>query len=243
MKWQVSRWHIIAVLLAGTGLAACEPEPQRAASEVRLEALSPEERSALAQAQDALDAGRFADGLRAADRLDALVPEMPESALLRGRLLFAVGRLDEAAREYEKALQRDVSLEGVRHNLGNIAFHEHRFADAVRWYRAEAERFDTPRPWHGLGGAYAALGRVDSARFAFKQAMTIDPDYVPARISLAEWHQENGDPDAALALLAPTLAEHPEDIDLAYRVGALHARTGNPGAAVPLLRSVVEAEP
>ena len=233
---------LVVVLVAGSSLLGCKPEAERPSSEVRLEALSPEARSALAEAQQALDAGRFDDGFRALDRLDALSPAMPEAALLRGRLLFSIGRLDEAAHEYERALELDPSLEGVRHNLGNIAFQEHRFADAARWYRAEAERFDTPRPWHGLGGAYLSLGRADSARLAFERSIALAPDYVPARVSLAAWHEENGDLEAALALLTPALAKDPENVDLAYQVGSLYVRTGDPDAAVPLLRRVEEAE-
>lgn len=243
MRRRPIRWRIAIVMVVVLGLSSCATEPERPASAVRLESLPPEARAVLAEAQSALDDGRYDDGLRAADRLDVLVPALPETALLRGRLRFAMGQLDEAADEYEEALRRDPGLEGVRHNLGNIAFHEHRFSDAARWYRAEAERFETPRPWHGLGGAYAALGRADSARLSYEHAMTLDPAYVPARISLAAWHEENGDLDAALALLTPLLSDNREDKDLAYRIGALHARAGNPDAAAPILRDVVEAEP
>ncbi|MEL7361866.1 MAG: tetratricopeptide repeat protein [Bacteroidota bacterium] len=224
-------------------LAGCAGEPERASSETRLASLSDAARSALAEGQQALDERRYADGLGAITRLDSLAPDLPEAALLHGRLLAAMGRRSDAAFAYEQALDRDSTLEGVRHNLGNLAFEDQRYADAARWYRAEAERFNTPRPWHGLGGSYTALGRADSVRIAFEHALALDPDYDPARRSLAEWYEADGDPDAALDLLRPLLDRHPDDLDLITQVGLLHARTERRDEAEPLLRQAIEAEP
>jgi tetratricopeptide (TPR) repeat protein len=224
-------------------VVGCGTEPPPAASEQRLSSLPSDVLAVLGEGQRALDEGRYAGGLDAVRRLDTLAPMLPEAAMLHGRLLASIGQRDEAAAAYREALARDSLLEGVRHNLGNLAFEDQRYADAARWYRAEAERFDTPRPWHGLGGAYNALGRADSARLAFEQAIDLAPDYFPARLSLAEWHETSGDFDAALALLEPSLTARFDDLTLAYRVGALRLRTGEPGAAESLLRRVVEAEP
>ena len=235
MRWIATL--VLLMLLAGCGEEPVQPSKNRLAS------LPPDVRAALAEGQRALDAGRYADGLRAADRLDALAPTLPEAALLRGRLHASAGQLDEAAAAYKRALRRDPELQGVRHNLGNLAFEGQRYIEAVRWYRAEAERFDAARPWHGLGGAYTALGRADSARFAFERAIARDSNYAPARVSLAEWHEANGDMMEALTLLEPELVRRPDDPDLGYRVGVLRERVGDAEGAELLLRRVVEAEP
>lgn len=229
---------LIALLAVG-----CQPEPPPSAAAERLATLSPLARTQLQRGQQALDARAFARGLQHADTLARLAPGLPEADFLRGRLLFELGHYDEAQAAYEAALAADPALEGIRHNLGNIAFQQRRYTDAVRWYRAEADRFDAPRPWHGLGGTYTALGQADSARIAYETALARDSTYAPARRSLAAWHETEGDFAEALRLLRPLHARHPNDLDLTYRVGALLARTGQPTAAVPLLRRVVDAQP
>ncbi|MEM6782309.1 MAG: tetratricopeptide repeat protein [Bacteroidota bacterium] len=232
---------LVLVAIGCSQDATRDAEPP--ASQDRLAGLPAAARAALAEGQASLDAGNYAEGLATISRLDTLAPALPEAALLHGRLLDAMGRRSDAVFAYEQALTRDSTLEGVRHNLGNLAFEDQRYADAAGWYRAEAARFDSPRPWHGLGGTLNALGQADSARIAFERALAVDPAYDPARRSLAEWHETEGDLATALEVLRPAYERQPADLDLAYRMGTLLARTGQTAEATPLLRRVAIAEP
>jgi len=61
-----------------------------------------------------------------------------------------------------------------------------------------------------IGFADLALGRLDQAEAAFRQALELAPGYADARFGLALVAQRRGDPRAALAELAPVGPDHAE---------------------------------
>lgn len=205
--------------------------------------LSPSAARLVAEAQQALDRKMYTVGLALADSAVAAAPAAPEPYVIRGLLAFELGRMEQARHDYERALRLAPDRAGIRHNLGNVAFRQRRFREALRYYREELERHPAPRPWHALGGAYETLGRADSARWAYEQALRLDSAYAPAHAALADWHQREGEFDAALRHARAALRRLPDDVDARARVGLLLVQSGRYEEAVPLLRSVVERQP
>lgn len=62
-------------------------------------------------------------------------------------------------------------------------------------------RPDVGPAYYLLGGARAALGQTDEAKSAFQRALGFAPDFVPARIALANLHEQTGDLADAVAIL------------------------------------------
>jgi tetratricopeptide (TPR) repeat protein len=104
--------------------------------------------------------------------------------------------------------------------------------------------------WHYLDGlVLQRLARHAEAAARFRDALTASPDYLPARIKLAEATLEAGDLDASErffnALLAPSgpggerIAEAPAQFGL----GRIAAARGRHDAAIPHLQRAVELFP
>ncbi|RMF63231.1 MAG: tetratricopeptide repeat protein [Bacteroidetes bacterium] len=204
---------------------------------------SPEAQRLIRQAQEALERGHYAAGLDLANRAIEQAPASPVPYLLRGRLAFELGRLDQARADYERVLALAPDYEGAWHNLGNVAFRQRRYREALRCYRNELAHHPAARPWHGLGGTYEVLGQADSARWAYTRALAEDPGYAPAHAALADRYQREGDFETALRHARAALEQAPDDLAYQYRVGLMLVRTGRPDEALPLLRSVVERQP
>ncbi len=213
------------------------PSPDRAT------ALQGEVRDLITAAVDALRQGQFLRGLALADTAAARRPGLADAAFVRGRLLFEMERLDEAASAFRNVIAIDPEYPGVWHNLGNVYFRDKRYQDAVSAYRREARSRPEARAWHAVGGAYWQLGESDSSRLAYQRAIQLDSTYAPAIMSLAEWYEASGDYSQALRHARGATRFDPNNADYRYMLGALLAKTEKFDQAVPVLENVVKERP
>lgn len=197
----------------------------------------------LNRAMAALDQQAYMTALAWADSAEQTLPGLPETAFVRGRIYAELGRLDEAHTAYEQVLAQDNTFEGVWLNLGNLAFHQKQYAEALRAYEQANSQQPTPASWHAIGGAYEALGRADSARWSYEQALATDTSYAPAYASLTDWYEREGDFEEALSYARRALALDPDNLDYQYRMGALLFRNSQNVEAVDRLRPIVQAQP
>ena len=75
------------------------------------------------------------------------------------------------------------------------------------------------------------------------QALTINPDYLPATLALAEIEARAGQRPAAIERLAAALARHPSDVATATALADLYAAAAQPAAAVAVLQDVQARQP
>jgi O-antigen ligase len=140
----------------------------------------------LARAYLGAGAGR-PDG---ASQLERGLRLMPDDGELRFRLGIArmrEERMDEAAKEFERALPVFPDPD-VRFNLGYLALQKKDYAKAEEWFREGLRRypyFKAPA-WADYALALNGLGRRDEARTAAERALEIDPGLGRARVFLAE---------------------------------------------------------
>ena len=82
---------------------------------------------------------------------------------------------------------------------------------AERAWRAIVERWeDEPLAWLGIGNALYRQGELPWAAEAFRRALALDPEHLPARLNLAEVLAESGAPcDAVKALGVAPVEDHP----------------------------------
>ncbi len=234
-----SNRHTLAIAALVLVLAACGSEP----AEPQRPALPSAAVQYIQQAQRALKQQAYIQGLALADSIVALAPFASEGHFIRGRLYFALRRYDEAQAAYLKARQFQPDYPGLAHNLGNVAFQQRRYRDAVALYMQEAERRNDPNPWHGLGGTHEALGNAEEAREAYTKALTADPTYAPAHASLADWHDREANLQTALSHAEQAFALDTTNFAYRYKVGALRHRTGDHASALGPLRTVLAAQP
>lgn len=194
-------------------------------------------------ARQALAGQNYVQGLAFADSAITHAPFAPDGHFVQGLIYFELGRIDEAGASWREVERIQPDYPGLAHNLGNVAFQARRYREALTFYARETERSNDPNPWHGLGGTHEVLGNAAEAREAYLQAVALDPNYASAYDALTDWHEREGDFSAALAHAERALALDTANLAYRYKVGALLRRTGEPAAAIPHLRTVLDAQP
>lgn len=191
----------------------------------------------------ALEQHEFDTALALADSAARFTAASPDVAFLKGRIHSELGAFDEAESAYREALKYDANYRGIWHNLGNNAFRRHQYDDAIGYYRKELAQNPAPIPWRGIGRAYVELGKVDSARIAFDQALAIDSLYAPAHFNLALLYEDEGAHEIALDHARKAFEVSPQDLDFQYLMASLMVTTGRHAAAIPHLKAVTDAWP
>lgn len=82
---------------------------------------------------------------------------------------------------------------------------------------------DMPSSRFNLGAIAAAQGRIDEALALYRQAIKMDPAFLPAYFNLANALNASGDNAEAETLLRQALRWHPENGELHYSLGLLLA--------------------
>lgn len=119
--------------------------------------------------------------------------------------LKAAGRLDEAVRRYGEAVAANPRSGAAEHALAACLGEDGRWAEADGHIReAFAKGLDTPETWLVKGRCEQALGRLDAAEIAFREALKRRGDLHAALRELVQlaW-MRTGDVKAALAALGP----------------------------------------
>lgn len=76
------------------------------------------------------------------------------------------------------------------------------------------------------------VGKLDDALAKTNEALTADPDCVPAKLTLARIHIEQGHYESAATLMSRLASEGKESADQAYLLGVALERQGRPAEAV-----------
>ncbi len=147
----------------------------------------------------------------ALETLSALTREAPDNLYYHSRLawtLDAVGRTETAIEYFERLLAAQPGIPDLHFNLALLYRKLKRYDDAMAAYhRAIENGIDRPEEvWSNLGVLAADLRRPAEARSHYEQALSIDPEYVPALFNLAGLAEEAGDREAAIALYERILA-------------------------------------
>ncbi len=115
---------------------------------------------------------------------------LPRSYYNRAVAYAGMGQQDRAARDYDKAIELAPNYASAFHNRGNLRRHQGRHEDAIADYdralslgmgsRAHLTYFARALSHNEMGDKSAAVEDAASA-------LDINPDFEPARTSLAEW--------------------------------------------------------
>lgn len=89
-------------------------------------------------------------------------------------------------------------------------------SDRLQMLTALAQKTNKSLHWYGVGMEQRGQGAFDAALQTFADVRARDPDYVPAYFMAAQVCEEQGDGEAAAALLE-------QGIETASRTGDAHA--------------------
>ena len=161
-----------------------------------------------------------------------------------GRILSLQGRLQEAVREYDRALALDPGCLAALYNRATLLLRMDRAAEALASLDSLIARAPAPAPVHLLrGNALSALGRHDAALAAFDEAVRLDP-----RAPLGYCNRGNtlltlGRPEEALSSLDRALAVAPGHALASYNRGNVLVALGRLAEALASFDHAVRSDP
>jgi tetratricopeptide (TPR) repeat protein len=131
--------------------------------------------------------------LLAAEAFEQAVALLPEAQSYYARLELAdqyraLGRLEDAAAQLNRALGIDPTNEQAYLRMGKLYESQQSFDLAERWYRRGTELGQAagPAAWVALAELYEATGRASEATSAWRQVLEIAPGHPDAPEQLGE---------------------------------------------------------
>jgi tetratricopeptide (TPR) repeat protein len=119
----------------------------------------------------------------------ASVPPLPPQAVTlnqRGAEALAAGDLETAEASLSVALEFSPKFTEAWINRGYVSLLRHDFAGARKYFVQSRDlNADLPAPHHALGLLAQARGIPSEAEAHYRQALKVDPGFVPARSNLA----------------------------------------------------------
>jgi tetratricopeptide (TPR) repeat protein len=138
--------------------------------------------------------------------------DTPERLLQIAAEQREAGRVTEAIAASEAALRLRPALPNSWYNLARLQRQAGRFEAALASY-AQAQRRGVSEPEEvhlNRGVIYADdLARSEAAETELRQALSLNPNYVPALLNLGNLHEDRGKRDEALAIYRRALAIEP----------------------------------
>lgn len=100
----------------------------------------------------------------------------------------------------------------------------------------------SPRAHHLLGGALVASNDLLGARTSFQEAVSLNPDFVPAIMALVELESREGNNQEALKLASRIQEKRPKSSIGPMLIGDIHLRAGEVDKAVASYRKAIVLE-
>ena len=197
--------------------------------------------------QDALaleSQGKYAEAEQIWQDIAQKDPHNAEAFAHMGLLDVRQERLDQAVIYYRQALVLDPSFPGVEMNLGLALFKGNRFQESIKPFIAELEKHpgDT-RLTILLGMAHYGMGDYLVAIPYLKQAVKMDPQSLPLRLTLAHsclWSKQY---QCVLDVYQQILALNAESAEADMLAGEALDEEGQIASATEQFRAAVKANP
>jgi|TARA_Y100000310_G_C20699317_1_gene828234 tetratricopeptide (TPR) repeat protein len=207
------------------------------------DAISPTVARFLLKARDALRKHNFEQAFALADSAEKYALQKANVHFFKGRIYSELGRFDKAEEAYLKALSDKSGYKGVWNNLGNNAFRQQKFEQAIKFYKKEIEDNPASIPLRALGRAYVELGQTDSARVSFLQAIATDSSHASSHHSLAQLEEDEGNFKEAMIHAGRAFGLQPNNWEYRYTYSALLVQVDKGDEAEYNLRKLVEKWP
>jgi tetratricopeptide (TPR) repeat protein len=173
-------------------------------------------------------ATRFAEGL-------AVAPNNVAARVSYARVLYLIGKKDEAGKELTAALTADPN-EVLANFLQGVLFQEKgRNTEAAASYRRTLE-LDPKQAgaYFYLANLDLAAGRYAQAARGYGAALAVDKDIPPARLLELVARRRAGESETEIVKALSNLSvEHPDDLQLRYALARLLAAAKDPKARDP----------
>jgi len=197
-----------------------------------------------AVAQGYLSLGKGAKALARVDEALAAHPDWPDFHDLRGRVLLSLERQAEAEAAFSQALELDPKFSPSLEARGSQALWRGELADALKYFEQAAQAEPSNAQYAYLQAQiHYVQSAHERAESLFRRALELDPGHVGANNDLA-WllasQKRELDAASAHAARAVQLDMNADTLDT---LGFVRLQSGDPQAAVEILRNALEHRP
>lgn len=178
--------------------------------------------------------------------------ERAETLLAVAEDYLRLGRSDDAVAIYQRIFARDRDHVTALRGLRDVAVGRERWREALEAQEhlvRLAPREEKPAEEGGLAGFQYELGRsllaagnTAGAIARFKEALHVQPDFVPAALALGDTQLTGGDAREALRTWERALEAHPA-LPLLARIEQLHRAEGRPTRMISLYQDAAARQP
>ncbi len=162
-----------------------------------------------------------------------------------------LGRFDQAETYARRYLKRHPDDIGINLELGRALLNQNRLAEAerlysdlvLRWGGAEEVPRELAGAHHALGGLLARRGDFETAVYAFRAALELEPDRGYIYAELGGVLAELGRFDEAISSLQKAVDLEPDLADAHYNLGTILAHLGRPSEAIPSYERALALNP
>lgn len=173
----------------------------------------------------------------------------PDSFALRtlldeGRQHHQAGRLADAERSYQLALNLAPGHPEALHLLGLLAYRVNRLDQAIELITQALDGAPaTPLYWFNLGVVMQRAGKNEDAVGAYRRALTLNTEYVEALINLGNVLKDLSRLDEAVAAYQKALSVNPGHADAHNNLGAALKEQGRLTDAIAAYREALRLKP
>src|SRR5690606_21288859 len=160
----------------------------------------------------------------------------------RGIELADRGWLDEAVKEFKRAIELDPESAHAYDNLATVYAEKKLFREALEAYLTALRlEPDSPTAHYNLG-CFLSMSGGEMAIAAFKEAIELDPEYPDAHVYLGLTYADQGQVEDALRELQVAVSMDGEDAFARHELASLLMDEGQFRQAISHLREVVKLE-
>lgn len=161
-----------------------------------------------------------------------------------GKQHHQAGRLSEAERSYQLALEMAPGHPEALHLLGLLAYRVNRLDQAIDLITQAIDASPSnPLYWFNLGVVTQRAGKKDEAVRAYEQALTLNPKYVEALINLGNVLKDLSRLDDAVNAYRKALALNPGHADTHNNLGVALKEQDQIAAAISAYRDALRLKP
>ena len=195
------------------------------------------------QAETAFRNGYYNAALAITDSSLVNSPHSADIHFLRGRVFTKLARLNEAEVAYRTVLSLNPNYQGAWFNMGTNSIRQDDLPAAIAHYKSEMLLYPSARTMVQIGRAYADLGKIDSAAFAYEDAIKTDRKNAAAYMRLGHLYKDKGDIEKAIEYATIGLDLDPENLDYKYIIGSLLLLNEEPKVSLPFFQAVTSKRP
>jgi tetratricopeptide (TPR) repeat protein/TolB-like protein len=192
-------------------------------------------------------ATRFAEAAKAFEEVIRIRPDNRTGYQNLGTALQAMGRMDDALRNYQLANEREPAASTFA-NIGTLFYQRGDFRNAADNYRKAVDMRPNNATLHrNLGDALRRQGAVGEAEAAYARAvelleseLKVNPNNARTRASLGVYQAKLGRHADATAAARSAASLSPADAQVLFRCAVTHALVNDAKTALRYLRQALE---